>query len=94
MTIVKVLPSRQAREQFPSALKRFREEGASAEPLIFGAHREPEAVVIPFALYSELLPAIEELEIARIVRERSASGKSLPLSDLATQLGLDPADYR
>lgn len=94
MSIVHVLPSGEARDEFPKALQRFRRDGEAAEPLIFGAHRKPEAVVIPFDLYSQLLPAIEELEIARIVRERSAAGEARPLSEVAEGLGLDPADYR
>lgn len=61
--------------------------------MIFGSHRRPEAVVIPFELYASLLPAIEELEIAGIVRERQGE-PSRPLSELAGALGLDPADYR
>ncbi|WP_147305267.1 type II toxin-antitoxin system Phd/YefM family antitoxin [Subtercola boreus] len=89
-----ILPSREARTELPKALKRFRAEGSASEPLIFGSHRKAEAVVIPFELYTALLPAIEELEIADLVRERSSAGSSVPLSDLADQLGLDAADYR
>lgn len=92
MSIAHVLPSREARTELPKALSRFREQGIAAEPIVFGAHRRPEAVVIPFELYQSLLPAIEEIEIAEIVRERSA-GQSTPLSDLAADLGLNPADY-
>jgi antitoxin StbD len=89
-----VLPSGDARVALPAALRRFRVEGVSAEPLIFGAHRRPEAVVIPFELYAQLLPVIEDLEIAQLVRDRSASGESVPLADIAAAAGLDPADYR
>ncbi|MFT4135508.1 hypothetical protein [Microbacterium sp.] len=93
MSTAEILPSHAARDELPKALKRFRAEGQSAAPLIFGAHRKPEAVVIPFDLYSQLIPAIEELEIARVVRERSQVGEARPLSEVAEQLGLDPADY-
>ncbi|WP_454299440.1 hypothetical protein [Salana multivorans] len=92
MSIAPILPSRDARAEIPKALRRFRAEGATAEPLIFGSHRRPEAVVIPFELYQELLPAIEELEIAALVRDRRAE-PSRPLSELAGELGLDPTDY-
>ncbi len=94
MSIPHVLPSHAARDELPKALRRFRAEGVSAEPVIFGAHRRAEAVVIPFDLYSQLLPAIEEIEIAQIVRERSQAGPATPLSELAESIGLDPADYR
>lgn len=93
MFILEVLPSNVARDELPKALRRFRAEGESSAPLIFGAHRKPEAVVIPFDLYSQLLPAIEEIEIAKLVRERTQAGEARPLSELAEQLGLDPADY-
>jgi PHD/YefM family antitoxin component YafN of YafNO toxin-antitoxin module len=93
MPIAPILPSREARIEIPKALRRFREEGASADPVIFGSHRRPEAVVIPFELYASLLPAIEELEIANLVRERSTEA-ARPLSELADELGLDADDYR
>lgn len=93
MSIPQVLPSHAARDELPKALRRFRTEGAAAEPVIFGAHRRAEAVVIPFDLYSQLLPAIEEIEIAALVRERSQAGEATPLSELAESIGLNPADY-
>lgn len=89
-----VLPSGDARRALPEALRRFRVEGSSAEPIVFGAHRKPEAVVIPFELYAQLLPVIEDLEIARLVHERATVGESVPLADVAVAVGLDPADYR
>ncbi|MFT4156839.1 MAG: hypothetical protein QM630_02765 [Microbacterium sp.] len=49
--------------------------------------------MIPFDLYSKLLPAIEEIEIAELVRERSQAGEATPLSELAESIGLNPADY-
>lgn len=94
MSMPEVFTSHAAREQLPSTLKRFRDEGISAEPLVFGPHRKAEAVVIPFELYSKLLPAIEEIEIAELIRERSAAGDATPLSDLAESIGLDPTDYQ
>lgn len=92
MSITQVLPSREARTEIPKALRRFRAEGATADPLVFGSHRRPEAVVIPFDLYVALLPAIEELEIAQIVRERQGE-QARPLSEFAAELGLDATPY-
>lgn len=93
MTVLPVHPSSEARALLPEVLRRFRSEGAAADPLIFGAQRRPEAAVIPYALYEALAPAIEELEIAEVVRERTME-PSRPLSDLAAELGLDPEKYR
>ena len=93
MSIAHVLPSREARTEIPKALRRFRTEGVTADPVVFGSHRRPEAVVIPFDLYMLLLPAIEEIDIAQIVHERQAE-QARPLSELAAELGLDAADYK
>ncbi|WP_345762798.1 hypothetical protein [Diaminobutyricibacter sp. McL0608] len=93
LPMLPVLPSNEARTELPKALKRFRADGALAQPMLFGSHRRPEAVVIPFALYSQLLPVIEDLEIAQLVQARQAAGPSTPLADIAEGLGLDPADY-
>lgn len=83
-----VLPSREIRTELPKALERFRAEGIAAKPIVFGAHRKPEAVVIPFELYDRLLPIIEDLEIARIVRERTAAGPATPLNETFEKLGV------
>ena len=50
--------------------------------------------MITFELYAQLLPVIEDLEIAQLVRDRTAAGESMPLADVASAVGLDPADYR
>lgn len=84
-----VLPSREIRIELPKALERFRLEGIAATPVVFGAHRKPEAVVIPFELYASLLPLIEDLEIAQLVRERTAAGPATPLEATAAKLGID-----
>lgn len=89
-----VLPSGDARTELPKALRRFRHDGALADPVVFGAHRKAEAVVIPYTLYEKLLPAIEDLEIAEQVRQRVAEGDAVPLSDVAASIGLNPDDYR
>ncbi|RGE19024.1 hypothetical protein [Leucobacter sp. wl10] len=80
MSIPRVFPSREARAEIPQALQRFRSEGALAEPVVFGAHRRPEAVVIPFELYTALLPAIEELRIAAAEQEHQG-GLEVPPND-------------
>lgn len=94
LPLLPVLPTTEARTALPEALRRFRLEGALARPIVFGGHRRAEGVVIPFELYAELLPVIEDLEIAHLVRERSAAGNASPLADIADSLGLDPDNYR
>lgn len=53
-----VLTVTEFKAEIPAALKRFRTEGASAAVVIFGAHRTPEAALIPFDLYEVLLPIL------------------------------------
>lgn len=60
----------------------------SGKPLIFGAQRKPEAAIIPFELYQQIIPLLEDLEIAQVARERIAEGESEPLADVAARLGL------
>lgn len=93
-SLTPVLPSGDARTVLPEVLRRFRAEGLAAAPVVFGSHRKPEAVVIPFELYAQLLPVIEDLEIAQLVRARTAAGESVALADVAAAIGLDPDSYR
>lgn len=54
------------------------------------AERTPvQALVKKLAAIADAEDAAEEEEIARIVRERTASGKSTPLADLAQKFGID-----
>lgn len=88
------MPTSEARAALPQALARFRERGMFAEPVVFGAQRRPEGVMIPFELYSELLPVIEDLEIAHLAAERAAVGPAVPLAEIAAASGLNADDYR
>jgi hypothetical protein len=49
-----VLPTREARAQLPAMLAQFRKEGADAEPVVIGARRKPEAVVLSYQRYLQL----------------------------------------
>lgn len=79
--------SREAREELGHVVGRFRSQDAT--PLIFGAHRKPEAVVIPYSLYREIIPLLEDIEIARVARERISAGGATPIDDLADSVGID-----
>jgi hypothetical protein len=83
-----VRTSREARDELGDVVRGFREHGSRAKPMIFGAHRKPEAAIIPYDLYREIVPLLEDLEIARIARARIAEGPAVPLDDLAAELGV------
>ena len=72
-------------------MRRFREEGITADPVIFGSHRKPEAVTIPYEMFQALLPAIEDILLAETVRERLAQPE-IAWDDALTALGLTQAD--
>jgi PHD/YefM family antitoxin component YafN of YafNO toxin-antitoxin module len=55
MAIPQVLGTSEAREQLSEVLKRFRRDGTEAEPMLFGAHRKAEAVILPVALWEHLM---------------------------------------
>lgn len=73
-----VRPVSEAREELSRALARFRREGAAAEPVIFGSHRKPEAVVIPFELYEVVMEYQER-------RRAAASATASVLAELPGQ---------
>lgn len=83
-----------ARSGLNTALKRFRHDGIKAQPLVFGSHRKPEAIVIPYALFERLLPAVEEILIEETIRERLTDGSSpIAFDDAARSLGFDPHEF-
>jgi PHD/YefM family antitoxin component YafN of YafNO toxin-antitoxin module len=68
-----VLATREAREQLPSLLARFRAAGAEAEPVVIGAHRRPEGVVLSYERYLRLLEGRER--VRTILADRVAAGR-------------------
>jgi PHD/YefM family antitoxin component YafN of YafNO toxin-antitoxin module len=70
-----VLATREARAQLPAMLEHFREAGADAEPVVIGARRRPEAVVLSYEKYLQLAGGRERV---RAMLERWAeSGEGL-----------------
>lgn len=70
---------------------RFRREGVEAAPVIFGDHRRPEAVLLPFETYRLLLDAAENAVLADRAAARLAAdgGRRTTLADAAHQFGID-----
>ncbi len=62
----------EARTALSQVLATFREQGVAAEPLVFGDHRRPEGVVLPFEVYAQLEDQIDQLrfEAATVVIDR------------------------
>ncbi len=74
----------------------FAREGATAEPVAFGSHRRPQGVIVPWDLWLEVLPAVEEALDAAEARERleAAAGERVSFDEAAKHLGRDPKHFR
>jgi PHD/YefM family antitoxin component YafN of YafNO toxin-antitoxin module len=77
--IDEVLSTREARSKLPSLLAGFRARGADADPVVIGAHRRPEAVVLSYARYLALLSGRERVKA--ILADRRAAGPGMGEED-------------
>lgn len=59
-----VQPLSEVRKRLSETLARFGREGARAKPVIFGAYRRPQAIVLPYAAYEEMVDQIARLQAA------------------------------
>jgi hypothetical protein len=50
-----VHPLSEVRERLSGILSRFRRDGDSAEPVVFGSHRKPEAIILPYQEFESLI---------------------------------------
>lgn len=91
MSVVHPVPTSVARRELTQTVSRFREEGARAEPVVFGSHRRAEAVVLPYEAYEALMALAEEYAIAARIREQDQadSGRRYTLDEIADEFGVD-----
>lgn len=82
-----VLATREARAQLPAMLDRFRKSGSKAEPVVIGARRKPEAVVLSYERYLQLAGGRERVAAA-LENEVREAGQSLE-EDEALELAND-----
>ena len=68
-----MLATREVRAQLPALLERFRQDGADAEPVVIGARRRPEAVVLSYERYLKLAGGRERVAAALEKQARDAS---------------------
>jgi PHD/YefM family antitoxin component YafN of YafNO toxin-antitoxin module len=71
-----VLATREARAQLPALLERFRQAGADAEPVVIGARRRPEAVVLSYERYLQLAGGRERVAAA-LERQAQEAGETI-----------------
>lgn len=80
-----------ARRDLTVHVARFRKEGLDAEPVVFGDHRQPEAVLLPHATFQLLLGIAEDVAIAERLSERldEDNGNRTTLAEAAAAFGID-----
>lgn len=91
-----ILSTRDARAQLPSLLKDFRERQMSAEPVIVGAYRRPEAVLLPYDSYRALLEYLDDIAISKEAekREQEAKAKRLTETEFLRAVEAGPDDLK
>lgn len=86
--LIEVMPVSEARREFSTILKGFTNKTQS-EPVYIGAHRKAEAVLIPVSIWEYVLDLIDDIEIAKIVKERGDGPYiETTLEELAKETGL------
>ena len=48
-----------ARAELTTKVAEFKDLGSEARPIVFGSHRKPQAVILPYELFTELLDVAE-----------------------------------
>ncbi len=84
-----VLPVSQVRIELSSILNNF-STNQSAEPVYLGAHRKAEGVLIPISMWENVLNTLEDIEIAKIIRQRKSDPRpEVPFEKIVKALGLN-----
>jgi hypothetical protein len=79
MRRTEVVPTAEARADFLGYVRGFRED-PNADPVVVGAHRRPEAVMLSYQAYLALLERVEDAEIRDLVTERTSAADGSRLS--------------
>jgi hypothetical protein len=73
-----------ARAELTTRVSEFRGLGDDARPIVFGSHRKPQAVVVPYDLFTALLDLAEGVpHLPRTAEPAKRSRKKAKISDSA-----------
>ena len=73
-----------ARAELTTRVSEFRGLGDDARPIVFGSHRKPQAVVVPYDLFTALLDLAEGVpHLPRAAEPAKRSRKKAKISDSA-----------
>ena len=81
----------EARTRLPAHVRRFREQGLDAEPVVLGDRRHPDAALLPYETFKLLLDVAEAGASAPRIRARAAAdaGTRTTLAEAADGFGID-----
>lgn len=81
----------ETRTKLPAHVRRFRDQGLNAEPVIFGDRRHPDAALLPYETFEMLLDVAEDIAIAQRIRERDATDTDnrTTLAEAAAEFAID-----
>ena len=65
-----MLPTNEARARLNQIAATFDRAGAAGEPITFGSHRRPQAVIVPWELWRQLASVIEDMLDVATARTR------------------------
>lgn len=68
-----VIPTSEVRAALSKITKRF--DASDTEPVFFGSHRRPQAVLVPIAVWEKLLEHAEDALDVDLVRRRLADDR-------------------
>ncbi len=90
-----ILPTTEARAKLSRIAAEFERKGSGAEPIAFGSHRRPQGVIIPWELWLEILPVIEDHLDGADAHQRlnDAGSERVTFDAAAAALGRDPRRF-
>lgn len=78
-------------------LRTFRERGKGSQEFIIGSHRKPEAVVMSYERYIDMVDRLADQEMRQVAETRLAAGgasEAVDLNEIARSVGVDPERTR
>lgn len=93
--VATVITAADARKALPSITAKFREQGVDAEPVFYGSHRKPEAVLMSMQRYEAIMSALEDRFLQTLIKERlSRPHRWITEEELMQQLGITEEDVK
>lgn len=92
--VIEVAGTDEARRELPGLARKFGRDGMLARPLVFGANRRPQAVIVSYEQFKACMDMLEDMRIAAEIERRDAEddGTRYTLAEVAEDIGVDVDD--